>query len=94
MYEEILYVSDYHDLDDILELDLEAFQKLYRSTFKKEAKQVINQFSTSALAFAGKKKTVQEFLKPYIDAISPDQPQEGGNDAEALMKAMGGGNSF
>lgn len=74
-----------------MSLDLDAFYKVMQNLFKKEAKEAISRFSTSALAFGGDKKAVKNFFKPYMDVLDPKKAEDNDRGAAGFARALSKG---
>lgn len=77
-----------------MDLDLATFARIHLFLLKEDAKSHIQNYSMSALAFGGDKKTVKKHLKPYHDILSvgagKTEPKKA-NGLSALVDRFGKG---
>jgi hypothetical protein len=82
-----------------MELDMEAFQKVYMYHTKREAQKELQRFSTTAVAQGGDKKSVKKYLDPLVkiaNYVAPDkskgtEEKRANAGMKSLLKDFGSG---
>lgn len=52
-----------------MELDFDSFSRIHLNCLQEDARDFIQNYSSSALGFGGDKKTVQKHLDPYMKIL-------------------------